>query len=463
MLAEESSGGTWTVQSLPSPTGSLTTSLEGVSCPSPTTCTAVGSYQLTDGSNLTLVETSSGSSWSIQPMTRTKGEVFADVSCYGTSGCEAIGDHFETSGEKTLAEGWSGTSWSVQSIPSSTGSEADSLAGISCFSMSTCTAVGNYSTLGSPSQAALAEGWNGAKWALQKTPATAAALDSVSCPATDWCTAVGSDPDTSSTLVQAWNGKKWSVETTPAAPGSPADLNGVSCVSATDCTAVGYYNAGESYATLVEAWNGTKWSIVASPSPGGNGFDDFSELTGVWCFSSTSCVAVGTDGDFSSLTTLVEIWNGSTWTVQTSPNPTSASESTLSAISCASATDCMAVGVYTGTSGNLTLAEIWNGTTWAVKSTPNPAGASDSQLVGVSCDSSTCAAVGQSTAGDGTVTPLAEGFDGTSWTLESVATPAGASSGYFSAVACPAGAPCTAVGQYTDAAGETHALVENQS
>jgi hypothetical protein len=56
--------------------------------------------------------------------------------------------------------------------------------------------------------------------------------------------------------------------------------------------------------------------------------------------------------------TLVEHWNGSKWSVQATPNPSSASSSQLEGISCTSATRCTAAGLYTISSGpSFTLAE----------------------------------------------------------------------------------------------------------
>jgi hypothetical protein len=44
-------------------------------------------------------------------------------------------------------------------------------------------------------------------------------------------------------------------------------LYGVSCTSATACTAVGYYtNSGGTDVTLAEGWNGTSWAIQVTPS-----------------------------------------------------------------------------------------------------------------------------------------------------------------------------------------------------
>jgi hypothetical protein len=118
--------------------------------------------------------------------------------------------------------------------------------------------------------------------------------------ATD-CTAVGESGV--STLVEHWNGKTWSIIHSPS-PSSVGDgLNGVSCGSATDCTAVGFTERETTtntlYITLVEHWNGRKWSVIPSSNPSGGG-----ALSGVSCVSATHCAAVGYRGIGGS--TLVE-------------------------------------------------------------------------------------------------------------------------------------------------------------
>lgn len=85
-----------------------------------------------------------------------------------------------------------------------------------------------------------------------------------------------------------------------------------------------------------------------------------SELYGVSCISASTCVAVGdyvTSNGASK--TLVERWNGTAWAVQSSPNPSSASY--LNGVSCTSASACIAVGHYVSGS-SVTLAERWDGT-----------------------------------------------------------------------------------------------------
>ena len=86
---------------------------------------------------------------------------------------------------------------------------------------------------------------------------------------------------------------------------------------------------------------------------------------------------------------------GAGWSVVPSPNP-QVPQGSLSGVSCTSASACTAVGDYTNTTGTrVTLAERWNGTSWTIQSTPNPTGAKGSSLSGVSCTSaSACTAVG---------------------------------------------------------------------
>src|SRR6476661_3698430 len=78
------------------------------------------------------------------------------------------------------------------------------------------------------------------------------------------------------------------------------------------------------------------------------------------------------------------------------PPPGTALQSELYGASCTSASACTAVGDYvTSTGASKTLAEHWNGTAWAVQSTPTPSGAADSFLQDVACTSaSACTAVG---------------------------------------------------------------------
>jgi hypothetical protein len=224
----------------------------------------------------------------------------------------------------------------------------------------------------------------------------------------------------------------WTIQPTPNPPGgTKVQLAAVSCASSTTCMAVGSYtNSANVSVTLAESWDGTSWTIRSTPNPtGGTG----TELSGVSCTSSTACTAVGSFTDSTGKTsTLAERWNGTQWAIQTSPNPSGAAQAELNAVSCASSTACIAVG--TGSSGS--LAEHWDGVHWTIQPSHGDS------LNGVSCTSATaCTAVGVNANNT-----LAERWNGTTWAIQS--TPTVDSYNVVSAVSCASATRCTAVGDY---------------
>jgi hypothetical protein len=224
------------------------------------------------------------------------------------------------------------------------------------------------------------------------------------------------------------------------------------------CTAVGYYWYSGVTVSLAEGWDGTSWTIQPTPNP--SGATD-SSLWGVSCTSATACTAVGayeTNASTQTQVALAERWDGTAWTIQTTPNPTGARRSSLSGVSCTSATACTAVGNYKNSAGRqVTLAERWEGTRWTIQATPNPTG-DDPFLTGVSCTSATCTAVGYFFHGYAYSTKtLAERWDGTSWTIQPTPNPSGARHPSLSGVSCTSPTTCTAVG------GPGSAVVERYS
>jgi hypothetical protein len=212
----------------------------------------------------------------------------------------------------------------------------------------------------------------------------------------------------------------------------PADatssaLSGVSCTSSTACTAVGnYFNSAGARVTLAELWDGTSWTAQSTPNPADA---TSSGLAGVSCTSIMACTAVGQYFNSAGVgVTLTELWDGTNWTVPSTPNPANAKESALSGVSCTSSTACTAVGHYRISPGSSAmLAERWDGTSWTVQSTPNPADATSSVLYGVSCTSSVaCTAVGQYFNSAGAGVTFAELWNGGGWTVQSTPNPAGA-------------------------------------
>jgi hypothetical protein len=217
-------------------------------------------------------------------------------------------------------------------------------------------------------------------------------------------------------------------------------LDAVSCVSATNCMATGYYYGkskhGHLETALTETWNGTKWSVVPSPSPLG------SALYGVSCVSARACVAVG--AGFVGRVQLEEFWNGTKWSVM--PKTGNVLGSELLGVSCVSATDCIAVGDQASLGRYQTFIQSWNGTTWSTVPSPN-AGSEDNFLSGVSCISATaCTAAGQFGFGTFHSAPLIESWNGTRWSI--VPAPNKAKSGYLNGISCASASACAAVGTY---------------
>jgi hypothetical protein len=356
---------------------------------------------------------SSVPSWSIQSTPNPAGSQFGTlngVSCISVTLCSAVG----SSGGVTLAERLTGTSWVIQPTPDPTGATNTQLWGVSCVAANACTAVGTYATSGNLFYGTLVERWNGTRWKIQKSPnpttAVRSGLSGVSCVSLTACTAVGwYDKSTNAQypLAEQWNGTSWKVQAVKNPAGSTyvstmmiePGLYSVSCTAATTCTAVGsHYTTKGLPVPLAEQLNGTSWTIEPTPVPAGatspSGLAE-SGLSGVSCTSTTTCAAVG-GYNGSTSGTLAEVWNGSTWTIQTTANPPGSSLQELAGVWCTSATSCTSVGsYYVNGTGYSTLAEQFDGTSWSIQSTPNPAGEAPG-LHGVWCASSvSCSAVGE--------------------------------------------------------------------
>ncbi len=158
-----------------------------------------------------------------------------------------------------------------------------------------------------------------AHWTIVSSPNTGASgydyLEGVSCPSTSACIAVGYYYRNTNvqTLIEKWNGTKWSTVPSPDTdPNEDNYLSGVSCLSSSDCTAVGYSSNGKVDQTLVERLVGTTWSIVSSA----NRSPQLSEyLSGISCASSARCTAVGASYDGVAYETLIEQWHHGGWSI----------------------------------------------------------------------------------------------------------------------------------------------------
>ena len=335
--------------------------------------------------------------WSLvtSPNSGTLNNSLGAVSCVGSSFCMAAGDYYNGSYDQTLIEKWNRSSWKVVSSPNTSSTQANYLGEVSCVSSSFCMAAGAYYN-GSYDQT-LIEKWNGSSWKVVSSPNSSALwndLYGVSCVGSSFCMAVGDyfNGLVYQTLIEKWNGSSWNVVSSPNSSTQGDNLNGVSCVSSGFCVAAGDYSNGTVDLTQIENWNGSDWSLVTSPNISST---DDNILYGVRCVSKSFCMAAGHDYNGTTDQTLIEKWNGSTWSLVTSPNTSSAEDNFIGAVSCVSSSFCMASGTYYNGSNDQTLIENWNGSTWKLVSSPNRSSTGDNALGGLSCVSSSfCMAAG---------------------------------------------------------------------
>jgi hypothetical protein len=313
------------------------------------------------------------------------------------------------------------------------------LQSVSCPSSRACTAVGTVTFMQTTqlpkSRGVFAERWNGSAWSVEQiaVPATVftPVLSSVSCPSTGSCFAVGATRSKriygfrERALIARWEGRMWSIQPAPAP--SRSELKAISCSSPVACTAVGDDRAGP----LAERWNGKRWSIqrLAKTRP----TDRLSGLTGVSCTSNTNCTAVG---EVSSQSVGAERWNGSRWSLQGVMTDEGSEGVSLNAVSCSSMTACIAVGDNDGDDDRERAWAGWNGSRWTLA---RDLGASN----GVSCVSANwCEAVGS----DGTT--QMQQWNGRDWSGDQQFT--GASGATPLGVSCTSRAACVAVGADAD-------------
>lgn len=230
------------------------------------------------------------------------------------------------------------------------------------------------------------------------------------------------------TVAEHWDGNSWTLVSTPNPGLGDNSLKSVSAVGPSDVWAVGYdmpnarRTTMEQFNTLTEHWDGSSWSVVGSPNVG----TASNSLTGVQALSSTDVWAVGYHGvaGGGQRRTLIEHWNGSSWSVVSSVDPASMSNSLL-AVSGTSADDVWAAGDNSDGRGYSPLLEHWDGTRWSLVSVP-VATAQDTVLTSVYATSETDAWIAGYQVLGSQMQPYTAHWDGTSWSI--VPSPAPGSS-----------------------------------
>jgi hypothetical protein len=213
-------------------------------------------------------------------------------------------------------------------------------------------------------------------------------------------------------LAGSGSGAVWQIVPSPD-PGTLPTLDAVGASSASDAWAVGSYTNSDHTAafSLAEHWDGSAWTVTSTPNPFGttNGLGAVADL------SPTNAWAVGYSSEITNwiygipvyvYQPLIEHWDGTSWSAVSAPNDSNR-EYLLYGVAAVSANDIWAVGSLAGSQGAIT--EHWDGSSWSIM----PAPASTLALTSVTAISSSDVwATGEGPHGQ----PAFDHWDGTAWT-----------------------------------------------
>lgn len=328
------------------PTG--TGSLDAVSCGSSSDCWAVGlapaepdsaasgrSHAVVDGT------ADGGRSWRADAVPVPGAASLIGVDCSGPRACMAVGADVVGGATQglVLVTTDRGRRWTVMHAPAG----ATDLVAVDCTAPGDCTVLAGQG----PGYWAASTMDDGAVWQhLGTLPGGLAGVSSLACTSTGTCLAAGNTPTTpgkgaAAVAVTADGGMTWSSATLPPGTGPLHDVN---CPAPAQCLAVGTKSpttigvAQGQGEVLSSTDAGTTWTTVAAPASVGDAF-------GIACPTASRCAVVGTG-----------------WTMSKPPGPTGGVAASmdgggtwlgtsaryvpvgLAAVSCPTATNCVAAG-----------------------------------------------------------------------------------------------------------------------
>ena len=424
----------------------------------------------------------------------------AAVAMVAAAGAGALAAGMVTVAAGATAAGAAATVPGVEApLPANAGSDPGAvLDSVSCASAGNCTATGGYRDSSGNTQGLLLTQTSGT-WAVAEAalPAnanqtTGVTLNSVTCASAGNCTAVGSYYDSSYNpqgLLLTQTSGAWATGAEAAlpanagsGPGDPASVSSVSCVSAGNCTAVGYYfdTSDASQGLLLTQTSGTWATGVEAALPAnagsGNHGEDVAGLGSVSCASAGNCTATGHYYDiYGQLQGLLLTKTSGTWAAAEAALPANAGPDQsvgLGSVSCASAGNCTATGSYLDSSGSTRgLLLTQTAGTWATGvEPPLPANAGSNpgaSLGAVSCASAgNCTVTGSYTDSSGHRQGLLLTQTAGTWAAAEAALPANAGSNPgvgLGAVSCASAGNCTVTGSYTDSSGHRQGLLLTQT
>ena len=409
--------------------------LLSVSCPSAGNCTAGGFYTDGAGHLQAFVVSQRNGRWGkalevpgTAALNRGGSAEVKSVSCTSLPGnCTAVGEYRDVATHfQAFVVSQRGGRWGkAQEVPGTAALNKGGLAlvnSVSCTSPGNCTAGGLYADRFGSVQAFVVS-QRGGRWGKAlEVPGTAALnkgsggeVNSVSCTAPGTCTAGGRYANSvnhfQAFVVSQRNGR-WGKAFAPPGTaalnaGGNAELISVSCATAGNCAAVGFYIdvSSRTQAFVVNERNGGWGKAFEAPGTAALNAGGNAAPTSVFCASAGNCAAVGSYIDQSSRTqAFVVSERDGQWVKALEVPGTAALNAGGSAyadpVSCATAGNCAFGGYYKDGAGHFQAYVVserdgkW-GTAIEVPGTAKLNAGGNAELLSVSCPAAgKCTGVG---------------------------------------------------------------------
>ncbi len=350
--------------------------------------------------------------------------VIDSVSCASAGNCSAGGDYADSSGRQAFVVSQVNGTWGKAiEVPGTAALNQGGFAvidSVSCASAGNCSAGGTYANSSASIQAFVVREVNGAWGRAIEAPGTAALnqggdarIDSVSCVSAGNCGAGGFYTDSSgheqvfvaSEVNGSW-GKAIEVPGTAALNHGNANIDSVSCGSAGNCGAGGIYrdHSFRSQVFVASEVNGSWGKAIEVPGTAALNQGGNATINPLSCASAGNCSAGGSyrdsSGHFQAF--VVGEVNGTWHTAIEVPGIAALNQgdfAEIASVSCASAGNCSAGGTYADSSRQTQAFVVSqvNGTWHTAIEAPGTAALNQGGDARI--DSVSCASAGECSAG----------------------------------------------------------------
>jgi len=352
-----------------------------ISCRSAGNCSAGGYSKDASGTDQAFLVSETKGTWGtaeqvpgMATLAQSGSAEVISVSCARAGDCDAVGTYTDDSGrgQVFVASENKGIWHSAQEVPGIAALNQRGHAGISsvsCASAGNCSAGGSYEDGSGHIQAFVVSEEKGTWGTAEEVPGSAAlnqggtaVIFSVACGAAGNCGAGGFYEDSSGKqhafVVSEADGVWGSAQEVPGTAQAYSVTTSVSCPSAGNCDATGYYgdNGGLEQAFIASETKGT-WGAaeeIAMPDLSQRGLSSIA----VACRSAASCSAGGDFRDYADNqqafagTEKKGVW-GAAEEVPGSAALNQGGQAEIHSLSCGSAGNCSAGGTYADSSGDL--------------------------------------------------------------------------------------------------------------